>query len=161
MEGSEEHACGIYHTLYILSTVQLLHLVIPKFIFRVLESVYVIEYHYFQGKTSLMLSRLLRVLLEILYNIIPLSLRIWFYTFLVCYLIPLLRMHSGNLPLRMNKYYREHATCQTNSLSLKSCQMHMLPFMDLKCISNPQQHIAISWCADDPINTSKKTLGKR
>lgn len=62
--------------VYISSTVQLLHLVITKFIYRVLESVYVIEYHYFQGKTALMLSRLLSVLLEILYKIKPLSLRV-------------------------------------------------------------------------------------
>lgn len=47
------------------------------------------------------------------------------------------------------------------SRSLKSCQMNVLPFMDLKWISDPQQHIAISWCAYDPINTAKKTLGKR
>jgi len=113
--GSGEH-CRIYHTRYILSTAQLLHLVIPNFVCRLPESMYMIEYHYFQGKTALKVSRLLRVLLDILYKIMPLSLRIWFYTFLVCYLTPLLRMHSGNLPLRMNKYYREHATCQKTSL---------------------------------------------
>lgn len=128
---------------------------------RLLECVYVIEYHYFQEKTALMPSRLLRVLLEILHKMMPLSLRIRFYTFLVCYLIPLLRMHSGNPPLRMNKHYREHATCQTNSLSLKSCQINMFPFMDLKCILKPQQHIAFSRYAYEPIETAKKTLEKR
>lgn len=121
------------------------HLVIPKLTQRVLEFVCVIEYHYSHGKTALMISKLLRVLLDIWYKIMPLSLGIWFYSLLVCYLPPLLRMNSGNLPLKMNKYYGEHTTCQTNSLSSKSCQMNMLPFMDLKCILNPQHHNTILW----------------
>lgn len=116
-----------------------MHLVIPKLTHMVLDSVCVIEYHYCHGKTALMIPRLLRVLLNIWYNRMSLSLGIWFYFFLP----PLLRTNSGNLPLKMNNY-REHATYQTNSLSLKSCQMNMLPFMDLKCILNPQHHITIS-----------------
>lgn len=115
------------------------HLVTPKLPHRFLESVYMIEYHYSHGKTALMILRLHRVLLNIWDNRMSLSLGIWFF------LIPtsitkneLWQSSFEDEQILQGTYYT------TNSLILKSCQMNMLPFMDLKCILNPQHHITIS-----------------